>query len=405
MPTRRQPAKRGAMDYAAPIAVPPWWPMLIPLRCSGSISSLLGGLLRRLGSLLRRLAVRIAVPSDAQATSQGVQCGSGPGATANAEVKGEVGNDHVDMTTRAGSPGKIFGCCQHWHCLLSRWRPTESDVLNKLGISSCGQEVMCLMPTEGSPQETKHEIHHHASALVYCNWLHNLFENYLQRCSAQYAITLSGRGSEWPRIQYGEIAVWYIRSAVAWQSVNRQTRNIGSELPMLQDVRRLLQACLPEFRMAKWCNRHYDVNVVDFVVRAVEALLWFRPSSHITGRHRPRQLPSKKHIISETFDRGGKLQSVSLGMVSYIHKNWCRTWEAKAEPRGKRTRRAFALAFCDAEIRLRRRDLPRWFRASSEPRVEHLRSLSRHGSRKGSRSAPPRVRVGLGYLGPRGARI
>ena len=202
------------------------------------------------GGLLRRLGVRIAVPSYAQATSQGVQCGSGPGATANAEVKGEVGNDHADMTTRAGSPGKTFGCCQLWQCLLSRWRPTESDVLNKLGISSCGQEVMCLMPAEGSPHETKLEIHHHPLAFVYCNWLHNVLEHYLQRCSAQYAITLSARGSEWPRIQYGEIAVWYIRSAVAWQSVNRHTRNIGSQLPMLQDVRRLFQACLPEFRMA-----------------------------------------------------------------------------------------------------------------------------------------------------------
>ena len=91
-------------------------------------------------------------PPDAQATSQGVQCGMGPGATASAEVKGEVGNDDDCMTPRAGSWWEEFGGG------AGITRPTESDVLNKLGISSCGQEVMCLMPTEGSPQETKDEI-------------------------------------------------------------------------------------------------------------------------------------------------------------------------------------------------------------------------------------------------------
>ena len=218
---------------------------------------------------------------------------------------------------------------------------------------------------------------------VYREWLRIDLDTYL--------ITLPEPGPGWRRrihYKYGPIAVWYIRFAVAWQSVNREARDVVSTWPMVQGLRRLLQACLPESRSPRWCNIEYDINASDFFVRVVEALLWFRPSPYI--RARPQKQPMD--IMSETYGLGGKVVSVSLGMVSFIHDSWCRDWKAAAAHRGNMTPRAFARAFCLAQIRIRRRGrILTYRRASSEPRVEHLRGSPSLRSRKGSRSASPRA--------------
>ena len=88
---RRQPAKRGAMEDGDPIAIISRCPMQ-PQGKNGPRKVWYTAMAKSPHGVQVQLPSH---PPDAQATSQGVQCGMGPGATASAEVKGEVGNDDV----------------------------------------------------------------------------------------------------------------------------------------------------------------------------------------------------------------------------------------------------------------------------------------------------------------------
>ena len=178
----------------------------------------------------------------------------------------------------------------------------------------------------------------------------------------------------------GSYAVDYRNFVVPLFTACHATAKIVLCLPIVSQVAPLLRKCFRDLRTVEFHNR--SLRASEKVCRIVNAILRFR------GWPKKRTCRHPKDVIAESYGRHGALVSVTLGMVWYIHSQFCSDWKRTSTVRDRMDRRKFARQFCNA---LMARDVRRLIwrrRAGSEPLIHNqlMDGLQTANTRSRSRS-------------------
>ena len=187
----------------------------------------------------------------------------------------------------------------------------------------------------------------------------------------------------------GRFAVWYLCMVKLSCTSKGLKAAVDSHTSRSSSITKLL------LLLTTWVNDH-EGRTVEFhnrvVVASEKVVLIARALSRFKGYPRRRRSPLSGRInytITVYYWDHGRVKSVSLGMISYIHRRFCTDWDGAAEYRRRMSRRAFSHRFCD-ELLGRDKVNPSILgkRASSEPRIAKIRDPA---ARTRSRTVSGRV--------------